>query len=334
MDVSVKVLPDRSVSFTLENDSARSVIVAGEFTKLPIPLKRRSDGLWHCQTKSLSPEIYAYNFNVDGTNIINNSHPKEAIRIVESLLIVPGEQPMFYDKQNVPHGSIEIHNYSSVFDENRRICIYNPPNSSANKSYPVLFLCHGAGDTELTWEAVGRIHFILDNLISKGKIEKLIAVMPFGHIHHGTSISHSTESELECFEKDIIEAVIPFIKKHYSVKDPDNNWAIAGVSMGGFQALNLGLRHSDIFKHVGVFSGYPGPEFTVSLEKYLAGNKHLNIWLGCGQDDYLLRETNHLIHLLNSHDITHSSHLTAGFHSWIIWRKYLLDFVQTIFNKN
>lgn len=233
MEAKSEVLPDRCVLFSVSADKAQSVQVAGEFTDQPITLEQQQPGLWQCRTGPLEPNIYAFSFQVDGKTIIDSTHPKEALNITESLLYVPAEKPQFYDLQDVPHGKINVMDYNSVYDKNRRICVYTPSTYSEEKAYPVLFLLHGAGDTELTWEAVGRAHSILDNLIAAGQVEEMIAVMPFGHIRRQLNYNRQF-NETSAVEEDITTQIIPFLGQHYSVSDTSaTKWAIAGVSMGG-----------------------------------------------------------------------------------------------------
>ena len=56
------------------------------------------------------------------------------------------------------------------------------------------------------------------------------------------------------FEQHLLEDVIPTVEKTYRTAAGRENRAIVGLSMGGGQALTIGLSHLDLFSHVGAFS--------------------------------------------------------------------------------
>ena len=94
---------------------------------------------------------------------------------------VPGKP--FMDTQRTPHGAVaEVVYYSELLGQHRRMHVYTPPGYELDGGdYPVLYLLHGAGDSDDSWSTVGRAGFILDNLIGAGDAEPMIIVMPHGH---------------------------------------------------------------------------------------------------------------------------------------------------------
>jgi S-formylglutathione hydrolase FrmB len=115
--------------------------------------------------------------------------------------------------------------------------------------------------------------------------------------------------------------------------DPGNP-AIIGLSMGGGQALTVGLNHTDTFGWVGGFSASPpaGESVSGALERADQTNQHLKwLWIGCGKDDFLLARNEEFISRLNEAGINHEWVLTEGDHSWPVWRGYLADVLPQLF---
>src|SRR5207248_8650332 len=135
---------------------------------------------------------------------------------------------------------------SSALGRTRRMHVYTPPGYEAGKDrYSVLYLLHGAGDSDDSWTSVGRANFILDNLIAAGKAKPMIVVMPAGHTGPFSFIM-PTERPMgggpvgnAGFEDDFLKDVLPCVEKNYRVLTDRPNRAVAGLSMGGAQTLNI-----------------------------------------------------------------------------------------------
>src|SRR5262249_43167654 len=137
---------------------------------------------------------------------------------------------------------------------------YTPPGYSNDQRYPVLYLLHGIGDTERGWTRE-RAQVILDNLIADKLARPMVVVMPYGRAS-ATPVPANVfdRGEFETyanFENGLLRDVIPFVESHYSVKSDRESRALAGLSMGGGQSLNIGLAHLDTFAWVGGFSSAP-----------------------------------------------------------------------------
>src|SRR5205085_1643402 len=142
--------------------------------------------------------------------------------------------------------------------------VYTPPGYEAGRDkYPVFYLLHGAGDVDDSWTSVGRAGFILDNLIASGKAKPMIVVMPAGHVNGaGAAIGAPPQTppatgagaRPDPFVGDFVNDLMPFVEKSYRVQTDRNSRAIAGLSMGGSQTLNIAVPHLDKFAYVGVFS--------------------------------------------------------------------------------
>ena len=170
-----------------------------------------------------------------------------------SVVYVPGSE--VWDTKDVPHGAVASVTYKSKsLDRFRRMHVYTPPGyENGTASYPVFYLLHGAGDCDESWTSVGRANDILDNLIASGKAKPMIVVMPAGHIKGATG-SAVAATATQDFVNDFTKDIKPYIESHYRVLKGRANTAIAGLSMGGYQTLNVAVPNLEQFAYVGVYS--------------------------------------------------------------------------------
>jgi enterochelin esterase-like enzyme len=253
-----------------------------------------------------------------------------------SILHIPGEPPLLLDFQNVPHGTVRQHAYfSRSLQRLRELTVYTPPgyDQKPGEQYPTLYLQHGSGDNQATWTVHGKAHWIVDNLIARGRARPMVIVMMDGHAA-SMSDPGAYQKNTELFELDLLEDVMPFIEANYRVKADAAHRAIVGLSMGGGQSLTIGLNHLDKFAWVGGFSAStPAREAIASaLNDSTAANQKLKLlWIGCGKKDFLLKRNEDFIALLKEHNLHPEWHLTDGDHSWPVWRIYLGEFVPRLF---
>ena len=162
---------------------------------------------------------------------------------VWSLVYVPGSD--FMDTKDVPHGAVaEVTYYSKSLKRFRRMHVYTPPGyESGEGKYPVFYLLHGASDCDDSWTSVGRAGFILDNLIAAGKAKPMVVVMPAGHTGpvHVPRRAAAHGRPRDEFIADFVNDIMPYAEKHYRVYTDRQHRAMAGLSMGGGQTLNIGI---------------------------------------------------------------------------------------------
>jgi enterochelin esterase family protein len=255
--VSPEVKPDRQVTLRVHAPKAQAVTLSssdlpGGTPFQPRPLTKGDEGVWELTLDKAEPGTYRYTFNVDGVTVVDPRNPvvSESNGNVWSVLHVPGAE--FMEAREVPHGAVaEVHYHSPALGRARRMHVYTPPGyEKGAEEYPVLYLLHGAGDSDDSWTSVGRANFILDNLIAAGKAKPMIVVMPAGHTGP-FSFGFATPPPApggrpglgnSDFEKDFTQAIRPYVEKHYRVKTDRNSRAIAGLSMGGAQTLNRRWR--------------------------------------------------------------------------------------------
>jgi enterochelin esterase family protein len=366
--VSPEVGTDRRVTFRIFAADAQKVELrspgdipgVGEPGVAPTQLQKGPDGVWEATIGPLPPGAYRYAFTVNGLAVVDARNPitSQTNLTVYSLVVVPGSD--VFDTKNVPHGAVASVFYnSSALDGIRRTHVYTPPGYEANRDrYPVLYLLHGAGDVDESWTSVGRAGFILDNLIAAGKAKPMIVVMPAGHVDGaGAAIGAPASSTggpqdlpgigagPDPFANDFLTDLVPYIEKHYRVLTDRQSRAIAGLSMGGNQTLNIAIPRLDRFGYIGVFSsgiiggGRGAPPIMdkwearnlAYLDKAAAKSGLRLLWFSTGKDDFLIQTTRDSVQLLKKHGFKPVFVESEGAHTWLNWRDYLAAFAQQLF---
>ena len=221
--------------------------------------KKNEAGIWEATLGPLPPGAYRYVFEVDGVRVLDpvNSRTAESRADVWSLFTVSGANLM--DTTDVPHGAVaEVFYASAVLKTTRRMHIYTPPGYEAgNQKYPVFYLLHGSGDTDDAWVSVGRATFIFDNLIAAKKAKPMIVVMPAGHQPGNAGFGAppaAGATAVNPFTDEFMTDMMPYVEKHYRTIPDRQHRAIAGLSMGGSQTMDIAFSHLDKFAQIGVFS--------------------------------------------------------------------------------
>ncbi|HUV14825.1 MAG TPA: alpha/beta hydrolase-fold protein, partial [Acidobacteriota bacterium] len=191
------------------------------------------------------------------------------------------------------------------------------------------------------WFEVGKAHFIADSLIAEGKARPMVIVMPYGHAAPDSrNRSGAFAGNTEYFARDLLEDVIPFVQKRYSVREDAKGQAIVGLSMGGGQSTTIGLHNPDKFAWIGGFSSSVSDQraderFSALISDVEKSNQQIELlWIGCGTSDFLLQRNKGFISWLESKEIDHIYRETEGGHSWRVWRKYLAELLPLLFFEN
>jgi enterochelin esterase family protein len=265
--------------------------------------------------------------------------------LTRSMLHVPGAA--FMDTRDVPHGVISLVTYQSkVLNKTRRFHVYTPPGYESNQQrYPVLYLLHGANESDQSWSTVGRAGFILDNLIADRKAAPMIVVMPNGHADQTPPVifdgPRPLHVELTNIPKEFATDILPYVDGHYRTIADRAHRAIAGLSMGGTQTLNIAIANLDNFSAIGVFSsgilGGTVADWEKSNLRALDDSKAKKglktVWFRTGSDDFLLNTTKSTVEMLHKHGFEVSFEETPGAHTWVNWRTYLRDFAPLLFRE-
>jgi enterochelin esterase-like enzyme len=325
---------DRTATFRLRADYASSVTASGDFGNLII-LTKDAQNFWSATTESLEPAIYIYAFNVDGVQMADPNNPDNK-GISESLFTVPGDPPMPWELRNVPHGHVtQVLYYSQVFNTQRRYFVYTPPDYNANtNNLPVLYLLHGYSDDDSAWTTVGKANLIVDSLLADGKIEPMLIVMPYGQLNSRVTIDEAFDADFQQqYEEQLLTEIIPDVEQTFRAAPDAIHRAMAGLSMGGFQAFIIGMNHPETFLTVGMWSSaFFGDPFKLLAGLVTAPDdlKHsfLYVHMGVGQQDSLIGCSFTIDKFLTEQDIEHEFTLTPGEdHTWVVWRSYLVDFL-------
>ncbi|MFZ0472791.1 MAG: alpha/beta hydrolase-fold protein [Bacteroidales bacterium] len=342
--ISAEVLKDRTVIFRFMAPNAKEVKLSTQFISGQQNMTKDDKGIWSITLGPVEPDIYPYCFIVDGIQVADPRNswifPNEGFQ--NSLIEIPADTAQIYTVQNVPHGTVSYRYYYSDELGTRSLLIYTPPGyeQSLNESYPVFFLLHGTTDTEETWTRVGRANIILDNLIAQGKAKPMIVVMPYGRafpVISKESGSLRNWENLQEFQKDFKNCILPFVEKNYRVRTDREGRAIAGFSGGGGTSLYIGLGNPDLFAYVcGYAPGMRREEFDRNnavpfADPELTNSRLKLFWLGCGQEDGLFGVFQEYLQVLDQKNIRHQTFVTTGGHTWMNCRKFLTETAQLLF---
>jgi enterochelin esterase family protein len=347
---SPEVHPDRTVTFRLFAPSAHEVLLIGgpilAVTKEPKAFAQDDKGLWSVTIGPLDPGYYNYGFAVDGgIRSPDPSNPNlEARRWGHtSFFDVPGDKPAIQEIQRVPHGTVHINTYDSKsLAMPRSVYVYTPPGyEESSARYPVLYLLHGSGLIEEAWISAGRANVIVDNLLAQGKVKPMVLVMPYGHVARamadeprgaGRGAGRGTTTEPDGFEKDLLGDVMPLIERTYRVLTDRDHRAIGGLSMGGGQAMSVGLRHPELFSSIATFSGsVPYRNELDKTDPTLLNAKYRVLWVGCGTDDPAFGSNKAIADLLEAKHVHHVFRPSPGAHIWPVWQLNLSEFAPLLF---
>jgi enterochelin esterase-like enzyme len=138
------------------------------------------------------------------------------------------------------------------------------------------------------------------------------------------------------FERDLLECLIPAIQARYSASTNREQRALAGLSMGGGQSLNFGLKHLDTFAGVGGFSSAPNTKQPAELvPNPSAARQQLKLlYLSCGNQDGLIGVSQGVHRYLKQQNVPHIWNVDNHGHSGETWGSNLYQFAQRLFVAN
>jgi len=372
---SPEVRSDRRVTFRVFAPTAQKVELrspgdipgVGGRGVAPPQLTKNGDGVWETTLGPVPAGAYRYVFTVDGVTVVDSRNPmtSQTNTTVYSLAVVPGSD--LFDTKNLPHGAVaSVHYNSTALGGVRRAHVYTPPGYETSRDrYPVFYLLHGAGDVDDSWTSVGRAGFILDNLIAANKAVPMIVVMPAGHVNGaGAALGGTVPAAAaqgmpgigngpDPFASDFLTDLLPYIEKNYRVLTDRQNRAIAGLSMGGNQTLNIAIPNLQKFAYIGVFSsgiieggrrGAPGAteaaapvgaawekQNAAALDNAATKRGLRLFWFSTGKEDFLISTTKGTVDLFKRHGFNPVFIESEGAHTWLNWRDYLSKFAPQLF---
>jgi enterochelin esterase family protein len=290
--------------------------------------------VWTATSAPLAPDIYSYKFSIDGT-VVNdpaNDAVIEEFHLTSSKVAVPGA---LWTDAGAPAGAVTRHKYASpIAGGEVEYVVYTPPgyDTSRRERYPVVYLLHGLGDTAASWVTNGGADLTLNNLIAQHRMKPVVVVMPQCHPPGRAGLVPAA------FEKSFFDELIPRIEGEYHVSRDAATRALAGVSVGGAQAMSIGMRRTDMFTWIGLFSASFG---TMSSTPGLPDPRLLpldlsalrEVFLGFGTEEQGITTTSRTFaeSLRSKHVHVVSVEVKGQDHVWPVWRQVLADFLQTLF---
>ena len=345
---------DGTVTFQYKNESAKSVLVDVQFAGRK-EMTRGDDGTWTVTLGPVAPDMYPYCYVVDGISVMDPNNPlyfpNEGFK--NSLLEIKSKDgSLAHEIKDVPHGRVEyIHYFSKSLGGTNNAIVYLPPsyttmgmqfNMGDQKKYPVFYLISGTTDTEEVYYKVGRVNYILDNLIAEKKAKEMIVVLPYGNptklLPPKGDAGGAPQMNFgnDVFSKDLINDLMPYIEKNYRTVNNRDNRAIGGFSRGGNQALLNGLTNLDKFSYLCSYSSFTSTTIPEVYDNADATNKKINLfWLGVGTDDFLYGTARDYMAFLDEKGITSVKEFTSDKfgHTWMNAKYFLSKTLPLLFNK-
>jgi enterochelin esterase-like enzyme len=218
--------------------------------------------------------------------------------------------------------------------------VYLPPGYKPERRYPVLYLLHGIGSNQHEWTGYVRANAILDRVIAEGAAVPMIVVMPNGRALADDrpppperTFSPDHVASFAQFERELLESLIPAVDKAFPTQAERGQRAIAGLSMGGGQALNFGLAHLDTFAWVGGFSSAPNtrPPAALLPDPAAARRQLQLLYLSCGSQDRLIGVSQELHRHLQQQGVPHVWNVDGYGHDRESWAENLYQFSRLLF---
>jgi enterochelin esterase-like enzyme len=336
-----QILPDNRVVFKIK---------APEAQKVQVDLVRKydmikdADGFWTVTTDTVSEGFHYYSLLIDGVALADpSSETFYGMGRMAAGIEIPSKNGSFYALRDVRHGEIRMKRYySGVFNSWRRVYVYTPAeyDVNLNEKYPVLYLLHGGGEDERGWSTQGKTDLILDNLIAGGQARPMLVVMVDGNVGSG-GIANFGERTLQQFEGELIRVVIPFVEKNYRARTGADDRALAGLSMGGLQTLHSGIRNSNMFSYLGVFSSgwfannptLSDPQYAFMKDNATAINNNVKLlWVAMGgKEDIAYNNCQVMLSKFREMNIKYTYSEYPGGHTWPVWRNNLYKFAPLLF---
>ncbi len=342
---------EESVTFRISAPDAKLVRFYGSWMadrNASTNMNMDTAGVWSVTVALPQPELYTYNFIVDGlvVNDVNNIFIQRDGTRYQSVLLVAGELTENYYEAN-EHGSLNKIWYDSpTLDMKRRMFVYTPYGyDTSEKDYPVLYLLHGAGGDEDAWSTMGRTRQIMDNLIEKGLAEPMLVVMPNGNpgqmaaqtlMLEEKAYDYGDPNMRNAYVNSIKNDIIPYIEEHYRVIAEPDSRAIAGLSMGGGHTISCSLLNPGFFQYICPLSmgirvtDENKAEYNEQFQALKKAGYKL-YFVACGNTDFVFESAKGLDKALTDNGLEHTFHVTSGGHTWANWRIYLNTFAPKLF---
>jgi enterochelin esterase-like enzyme len=250
--------------------------------------------------------------------------------------------PPTIQKAHGLHGTIVRDELVSVAlgGQKKEFLVYLPPSYNTAqgqiKRYPTLYLLHGSPGRDSDWFTGGKADQAADTLIALGKIPELIMILPDGNGRPGqTSEWGNSYDQRQKIETYVSSDLVKYVDAKYRTIADAAHRAIAGLSMGGFGAMNIAVHHPDVFGYVSSLGGYYRAEGSIwgnnasymrknsPIEVLLADKPawHLHMYIGAAtKDQPYYTDAKQFVQELGKLHIRYQFDVENGSHSWHIWQ--------------
>lgn len=339
---------EKTVTFRIRAPQAKLVRVYGSWMRSfdsSVNMNKDTAGVWVLTISKPQPELYTYNFIVDGFSVNDANNvllQRDGTRYL-SVLLVPGDLTANYFEAGQRGNLHKVWYDSPTIGKARRMYVYTPYGyDSGTEKYPVLYLLHGGGGDEDAWVTMGRACQILDNLIEKKLAVPMICVMPNGNptqeaartlLLPETTYERGDPKFANLYINSIVRDIIPYVEKNYRVIASPDARAVSGLSMGGGHTLSVTNEHPGTFSYIlplsmGIRADQP------DIDAKLQGVKKAGYklyWIGCGNEDFTFEGAKLLDQALTKNGMKHTFFISEGGHTWSNWRIYLNTFAPLLF---
>ncbi|MCI8350232.1 MAG: enterochelin esterase [Oscillospiraceae bacterium] len=334
----VEILAPGKVKLDLHAPEAKTVQVNLLGSSEKTDMQRQENGHWTAVLEDVEPGFHYHQFWINGSLVVN-PHAPVGYGAFQAINYFEMPDPDFEDYllRDVPHGSVRMHYYRSSQTGRTKVCyVYAPPGyDQSGKKYPVLYLQHGGGENENGWVWQGKIHNIMDNLLSEGRCSEMLIVMTTGYSFRPDGTSHPLIGSVD---DEITGDLIPFIDKTYRTLADREHRAMAGLSMGGMQTQVTVFHHPELFANAGIFSGGftikdKENDYTPLLTdkaKFMETFRYL--FVGCGENEGFYEGTKaNVTKAQEEYGLPIDFFHMHGYHDWTFWRHCAVEFVQKVF---
>ena len=318
-NIGYKVMADGKVWVSLYGPTAKEV-KAGPPENL-VSLTLEEDGMWTGTIQYEDPGLKQLIFYVDGVRVVNPLAPigygwGYGINYIE----VPDPEQDYILIKDVPHGTVsQEYFYSGITGEYECCYVYTPPGyrDDLETKYPVLYLQHGGGENEACWTHLGKVNFIMDNLLAEGRAVPFIIVMNNAMMQVKTDGEPRLDNSR--FNDMVIIDCIPFIESHYRVISDKKARAVAGLFTGYTYPVIKGSSRSQ-------------EEQLKALDDAEKFNREVNPFFGAiGDHEVSLPLFEKEREYCKAKGINYIQKIYPGYHEWRVWRAAFHDYAQLVF---
>lgn len=345
-DVTISVKAPKALTAVLQGDFLEEGADTSMYLDSPriILMKKDTAGVWSHTFKEVQPETYMYSFLIDGKMVTDPDNPNIFWRYKHqwNILSVGGTPQADLYLENPNGGTIDTLTYYSPKDRFRRRCtVYRPHGYTPEKQYPVIYLLHGLNGSEHAWTDLGRAKQILDNLIDKGVIPPVIAVMPDCNtgkrarkVLHKTLFSNmmNYSAMKRSHVVDAFPILMDSINSRYSTLTDSAHTFIAGLSAGAQFAADIINKNPSRFAAIGMFSPVVGKK---EVPKNVEQVSNVYYWITVGKKDFFYKNGKKFCERLDkAGHKRYDVHYIDNGHTWRLWRYSLTAFLRQVLGVN